>query len=85
MKRKHIALLCLVTSAALTACTTTYKDTLDQKLVNKTEDQKRAVLAQECAQELKAGLKKDNPANVKHTEKMRKICEEMTGKKVSVE
>ncbi len=85
MKLKKMAVLTIVASTMLAGCSTSYRETLEQKLSDKPDDQKRAVLAQECGNELKAGLKKDNPANVRHIENMRKICEEMTKKKVVVE
>lgn len=85
MKLKQTVVLVMVAATALAGCTTSYRETLEQKLSGKSEEQKRAVLAQECGNELKAGLKKDNPANVRHIENMKKICEEMTKKKVIVE
>ena len=68
-------------SVFLTACAT-YSDALEQKLAGKSLEQKRIILAQECRQEIMAGLKPDNPQNVRHFERTRKICEEMTGKKI---
>lgn len=82
---KKTVVLVMVAATALAGCTTTYRETLEQKLSGKSEEQKRAILAQECGNELKGGLQKDNPANVRHIENMRKICEEMTKKKVTVE
>lgn len=73
----------LLAATLLSACTT-YTDTLDAKLAGKSPNEKRAILAQECAQEIKNGLKPEDEANVRHFERMRKICEEMTGKKISV-
>ena len=67
----------------LAGCTT-YGDTLDQKLAGKTADEKRTILAQECGNEISQGFKKDDPANVRHSEKMKQICEEMTGKTVDI-
>ena len=75
-----------VISAAvmLAGCTTTYRETLDQKLVDKSSEEKRAILALECSQEIQKGLKPEEPANVRHFEKMKQICEKMTGKPVQV-
>jgi outer membrane biogenesis lipoprotein LolB len=73
----------LLAVAFLSACTT-YSDTLEQKLAGKSPEQKRTILAQECRREIESGLKPDNESNVRHFERMRKICEEMTGKKVPV-
>lgn len=75
--------LALLIVGTLVGCTT-YSDTIDQKLAGKTVDQKRAILAQECGNEISKGFKKDDPANVQHSEKMKQICEEMTGKTVTV-
>src|SRR5437879_4022314 len=72
--------LTLLAVGLLSACTT-YTDTLEAKLAGKSQDEKRTILAQECAQEIKNGLKPQDEANVRHFERMRKICEEMTGKK----
>lgn len=67
----------------LSACTT-YSDTLEQKLAGKSPEQKRTILAQECRQEIESGLKPDNESNVRHFERMGKICEEMTGRNISL-
>lgn len=66
----------------LGGCTTSYRETLDQKLENKSPAEKRALLAQECGAEISEGIKKDDLSNVKQFEKMKRICEEMTGKKI---
>lgn len=71
-------------AAFLTACTT-YSDALEQKLAGKSLEEKRGILAQECRNEIIAGMKPDNPQNVRHFERTRKICEEMTGKKISLD
>jgi curli biogenesis system outer membrane secretion channel CsgG len=77
---RHLSII-LIASAFLSACTT-YSDTLEQKLAGKSPEQKRTILAQECRQEIEAGLNPDNESNVRHFERMRKICEEMTGRKI---
>ncbi len=74
----------LLTAAILTGCATSYRETLEQKLQGKSPDERRAILAQECGQEIQKGLKPENESNVRHFEKMKKICEEMTGKPVAV-
>lgn len=83
---KHQALLAFtfIVIGSLAGCTT-YSDTLDQKLTGKSTEEKRAMLAKECGNEIKAGFKKDDPANLRHSEKMKQICEEMTGKKIRLE
>ena len=74
----------LVATTFLSGCGPTYADRLDAKLAGKSPDEQRTILAQECAKEIKGGLKLDDPENVRHFERLRKICEEMTGKKISV-
>lgn len=81
VKKFTIALAAII---ALGGCTTTYRETLEQKLEGKSPAEKRSILAQECGSEISKGVKKDNPSNVKHFEKMQKICEEMTKQKVGV-
>lgn len=68
---------------ALAACTTTYSDTLEQKLTGKSEQEKRVILAQECANEVNNGMKSDRPNSAKHFNNFRRLCEEMTGQKIS--
>lgn len=70
----------LFTIITLASCTTSYHETLDEKLAGKTPTEKRILLAQECEKESKAGLKKDDPASMRHFENMKKICAEMTSK-----
>jgi hypothetical protein len=79
---KHL-LLAIGAAALLSGCTTTYRETLDQKLEGKSPAEKRIILAQECGAEINKGIKKDDPKNVSHFEKMKQICEEMTGKKIN--
>lgn len=74
----------LIASLMLAGCSN-YGETLEQKLAGKTPEQKRAILAQECGQEIQNGLKPDDEANIRHFENMKKICEEMTGKPVPVQ
>ncbi len=76
--------LILLASSLLNACGPTYTDKLDAKLAGKSPDEQRTILAEECAQEIKNGLKPQDKANVQHFKRMRIICEEMTGKKVPV-
>jgi len=74
----------LIVAGTLMGCST-YSDSLDQKLTGKSTEEKRTVLAKECGDEIAKGLKKDDPANVRHSEKMKQICEEMTGKKIKID
>lgn len=77
-------LIVLLSTALLSACTTTYSETLEQKLAGKTPQEKKVILAQECSQEIQAGLKPKDEANMRHFERMQKICEEMTGQPVPI-
>ncbi len=83
MKHSATITLTLLAATILAGCTTSYRETLDQKLADKNANERRTVLAQECGQEIQKGLKPEEPANVRHFEKMKQICEEMTGKKVN--
>ena len=75
--------LCAIAAIiALGGCSTTYRETLEQKLDGKNPQEKRTILAQECAQQIQEGVKPDDPSNIRHFEKMKQICEEMTGQKV---
>lgn len=76
--------LSLLATAMVSGCTPSYRETLDQKLQGKNADERRAILAQECSQEIQKGLKPESESNVRHFENMKKICEEMTGKPVTV-
>lgn len=76
--------LLLVLPLFIAACGPTYRDTLETKLQGKSEQEKRVALAQECATEIKNGLKPEEPANVRHFQRIKQICEEMTGQKVDV-
>ncbi len=74
----------ILVGLALSACTTNYSDTLEHKLAGKSPQEKKVILAQECSQEIQAGLRPKDEANVRHFERMQKICEEMTGKPVPI-
>ena len=80
-KKTLIAITAMVT---LGGCTVTYREALQQKLEGKSPAERRAILAQECGQEIQRGLKPEDDANVGHSKKMKKICEEMTGQEVPV-
>lgn len=80
MKYSSITMLALL----LSACTATYTETLEQKLADKTPQQKRAILAQECSQQISTSEKPDTPERRKHFERMREICGDMTGKSIPV-
>jgi hypothetical protein len=67
----------------LGGCATSYPSALNQKLEGKTANERRIVLAQECSAEINQGLKKDDPASVRHFQNMKQICEEMTGQVIN--
>lgn len=81
---KNRIIIALMLTGTLVGCST-YSDSLDQKLAGKSTNEKRTVLAKECGDEIAKGLKKDDAANVRHSEKMKQICEEMTGKKIKID
>ena len=76
-------LLILLFVPILNACVPTYSETLEKKLTGKTPDQQRTILAQECGSET-AQLNPQVKGNAAHAQRMREICEEMTGNKVPV-
>lgn len=82
MERTPLALLVVL---LLAGCSPTYTDGLQQQLTDKSPDQKRAILAQECGSEIAKGLKKDDSSSVRHAQKMKEICEDMTGQKIKVD
>lgn len=82
MKRSISIIFSLVVLTTLAACESNYSKTLDQRLAGKSQNEKRSILAEECRNEIRQGLKPENPANVRHFETTRKICEELTGKNI---
>lgn len=84
MQHVKATLFAFAALAVLGGCTTSYRETLEQKLEGKSQNERRAILAQECGQEIRNGLKPENESNVRHFENMKKICEEMTGKPVTI-
>ena len=84
MNHPTVVTLAISFFVVLAGCTTSYRETLDQKLAGKSPNDRRTILAQECVQEIQKGLKLENDENVKHFEKMKRICEEMTGKPINV-
>lgn len=84
MNRPRAIIVCLFSAITLSACQSNYSKTLDEKLVGKSQAEKRTILAEECRNEIRQGLKPENPDNVRHFETTRKICEELTGKKIAL-
>ncbi len=82
MQNARKALIAIAAMITLCGCATTYRETLEQKLEGKGPAEKRVILAQECGQEIQRGIKPEDEATVRHFEKMKKICEEMTGQTV---
>lgn len=85
MQHAKTLLFTIALVTALGGCSPSYRETLDQKLESKPTAEKRSILAKECAQEIQKGLKPDDEANVRHFDNMKKICEEMTGRKISTQ
>jgi len=71
-------LLALSAIALLSACSTTYREELEQKLAGKSPAEQRAILMKECDSEIQKGIKPEEPKNVEHFKKMKQICDEMT-------
>ncbi len=84
MNQSTTIILSLLALTALSACQSTYSKKLDESLAGKSQAEKRTILAEECRNEIRQGLKPENPANVRHFETTRKICEELTGKKIAL-
>jgi hypothetical protein len=61
-------------------CDSMYEATKEGKNTNA----KRTALAEECGIEINKGLKTDNAANVRHFQRIQRICQEMTGQPVSL-
>lgn len=80
-RKATIAIAVIIT---LGGCTITCREVLQQKLEGKNAAERRVILAQECGQEIQRGLRPEDEANVRHFEKMKRICEEMTGQAVPV-
>lgn len=80
MRIKSLGIIGIV--ALLSACST-YSDQLENKLAGKSPEERKVILAQECHQEIQGGLKPDNPANVRHFDKINKLCEELSGQPIA--
>lgn len=68
----------LVSLLALAACGPTYHESLDQRLLGKSPDERRAILAQECARQAQSPSGSAGERYSPHTESMKRICEEAT-------
>lgn len=84
MQHTWNALITIAAIVLLCGCATTCREALQQKLEGKNAAERRVILAQECGQEIQRGLKPEDEPNVRHFEKMKAICEEMTRQKVPV-
>ena len=74
----------LILAAQLTSSCTSYHDELKQKLADLPSQQRRIVLAQECRDLILANRPSNNPALLEHVQRMKDICEKMTGEKISL-
>lgn len=80
---KNKLTIVVLASFVLTACTT-YTNTLEQKLSGKSDQEKRLILAEECKNKINEYKKSDNKKSIEHSERMREICQEMTGRKIKL-
>ncbi len=80
---KNKLTIIVLANFALSACTT-YTNILEQKLAGKSEQEKRIILAEECKSKIDEYRKLDNKKSIEHSERMREICQEMTGKKIKL-
>jgi hypothetical protein len=76
--------LWLFSAAVLTACAD-YSADLRQRLAGLTPAQRQAVLATECARQIRLDLPPASPERLEHARAMRAICEEMTGRKIFID
>ena len=83
MKQKTI-LGVILAAVTLIGCQASYRSILDQKLTNKSPEEKRVILNQECKDVLEKHKKSANETSAQHVERMQKICQEMTGHKKQV-
>lgn len=68
----------------LTACATSYTNILEQKLAGKSDKEKRIILAVECKNKINEYTKPDNIKSIEHLERMKEICQEMTGRQIKL-
>lgn len=68
----------LVSLLALAACGPTYHESLDQELYGKSPDERRAILARECARLAESPPGPGGERFATHTESMNRICDEAT-------
>jgi hypothetical protein len=71
-----------IVALTLTAACSSYQTCLEETLAGKTADEKRMILAEECRKEIAGGLKPDQPPNVRHFQRLKTICTELSGKPV---
>ncbi len=81
MRNQNTIIVILLAIFALNGCQESYKSTLDHKLVNKSPEEKRILLNQECVSILEKHKKYGNNSSSKYVEQMKNICQEMTGQK----
>ena len=82
--RKKLSIAIITTSLSLVGCSTTYTDVLKQKLEEKSDQEKRIILAQECKNKINEYQKPNSTKSIQHSENMKEICEDMTGKKINI-
>lgn len=81
---KKLSIIMIISILSLSGCANTYTDTLKQKLAGKSDNQKRIILAQECKDKINEYQKPDNTESIEHSKKMKEVCEDMTGNKITI-
>lgn len=81
MTKKKTIICALIGTIMLTGCQATYREALNQKLENKTPEEKLMLLSQECASEIERTRDKYKETSLQHAERMKEICQKMTGQK----
>ncbi|MBS0207765.1 MAG: hypothetical protein JSS27_02315 [Planctomycetes bacterium] len=77
-----VRFLVLCGGLLLVACDSSYQEKLNEMLRGKTVAEKRLILADECAAQINNGSTPKARGNASHYERMKHICEEMTGETV---
>lgn len=83
MSKVKVIFAAMSVLVVLSGCTS-YRESVEARMQGKTSEEKRAILADECRNEIAKGLKEKYPSDARHVQAMRQICEELTGQKVDV-
>lgn len=82
MQKKTTLISIIFGTLMVMGCQASYQETINKKLENKSPQEKRIILAQECAKEIKRDSIADEKSNSQHSMRMQKICERMTNNPV---